>query len=109
MNDTRTVFEARRINEQLKKFKTEMKAWEKNDPEYRDWCEGIIMASIAALSIISGDQKMSRKRIGQPISLTLTPEQRDWIDSKKEPGGTRTEAIRKIINEAMKRDQKKGK
>lgn len=52
---------------------------------------------------------MSRKRIGQPISLTLTPEQRDWIDSKKEPGGTRTEAIRKIINEAMKRDQKKGK
>lgn len=55
MNDTRTVFEARRINDQLKKFKTEMKAWEKNDPEYRDWCEGIIMASIAALSIISGD------------------------------------------------------
>jgi hypothetical protein len=52
---------------------------------------------------------MTRQRIGQPISLTLTPEQKAWVDSKIEPGGTRTEAIRKIIHDAMKRDQKKEK
>lgn len=55
MNDTRTVFEARRINDQLKKFKSEMRKWEADEPEYREWCEGIIMAASAALGLISGD------------------------------------------------------
>ncbi len=45
-----------------------------------------------------------RKRIGQPISITLTDEQRAWIDSQIEPGGTRTEVIRRIIQRAL--DQK---
>lgn len=51
---------------------------------------------------------MSRKRIGQPISLTLTPEQRTWVDAQVAPGGTRTEVIRRIIQEAMDFDKRHG-
>lgn len=47
---------------------------------------------------------MSRKRIGQPISITLTPELKAWIDSKIEHGGTRTEVIRRVLNHAMMRE-----
>jgi hypothetical protein len=43
-----------------------------------------------------------RPRIGQPISITLTEEQRDWIDAQITPGGTRTEVFRRIIAAAMK-------
>ncbi len=42
------------------------------------------------------------KRIGQPISITLTPAQRAWVDSQIAAGGTRTEVIRRIIEEAMR-------
>lgn len=42
-----------------------------------------------------------RPRIGQPISLTLTEEQREWVDAQVVPGGTRTEVIRRLIHEAM--------
>lgn len=44
---------------------------------------------------------MSRKRIGQPISLTLTPEQKLGSIPKIAAGGTRTEVIRRIIEHAM--------
>lgn len=44
---------------------------------------------------------MSRKRVGQPISITLTDEQRDWIDAQIPPGSTRTEVVRRIIQAAM--------
>lgn len=44
------------------------------------------------------------KKIGQPISITLTPEQRAWVDSKICPGGTRTEVIRRIIEEAYRQE-----
>ncbi len=46
-------------------------------------------------------KKKSRKRIGQPISITLTPEQREWVDSLIPPGGTRTDVVRGIIQTAM--------
>lgn len=52
---------------------------------------------------------MSRKRIGQPISITLTPELKAWIDSKIEHGGTRTEVIRRILSDAMGKDKPKSK
>lgn len=47
------------------------------------------------------NKKPGRKRIGQPISLTLTPEQRAWIDAQIAPGETRTQVLRKIIQQAM--------
>lgn len=50
-------------------------------------------------------KKPGRPRIGQPISLTLTKEQKEWIDSQIEPGGTRTQVIRRIITEAMKNEK----
>lgn len=45
-----------------------------------------------------------KKRITQPISITVTQEQRDWIDAQVdlEPGSTRTEFIRRIITDAMR-------
>ena len=55
MNGNRTVFEARRIQDHLKKFKTDMRQWEKDEIEYREWCEGLIMAAIATLGVITGD------------------------------------------------------
>lgn len=50
-----------------------------------------------------------RKKIGTPISVTLTPEQEAWVDSQIEPGGTRTQAIRRIIQKAMDSFKKSGK
>lgn len=47
------------------------------------------------------------KKIGQPISITLTEEQRAWIDSKICPGGTRTEVIRRIIDHAFRKESPK--
>lgn len=49
--------------------------------------------------------KAGRKRIGQPISVTFTDEQRAWIDSQVEPGGTRTEVIRRIVQKAMENER----
>ncbi len=46
-------------------------------------------------------RKPGRQRIGQPISITLTDDQREWIDGQIDPGGTRTEVIRQIIQETM--------
>lgn len=40
----------------------------------------------------------------QPISLTLTEEQKAWVDSKICPGGARTEVIRRIIDSAMRKE-----
>lgn len=45
-----------------------------------------------------------RKRVGQPISVALTPELKLWIDSKKEHGGTRSEVIRRILTNAMRKE-----
>jgi Arc/MetJ-type ribon-helix-helix transcriptional regulator len=50
-------------------------------------------------------QKKGRKRIGQPISITLTEEQRAWVDSQIVAGGTRTEVIRKIIQQQMEQSK----
>lgn len=44
---------------------------------------------------------MSRKRITQPISITLTPEQRAWVLDRVPPGGTVTETVRAIIQATM--------
>jgi hypothetical protein len=44
-----------------------------------------------------------RPLLGQPISIVLTPEQRDWLDAQIPPGGTRTEVVRQIIQLAMDR------
>lgn len=49
-------------------------------------------------------KKSSKKRITQPISITLTPLQRAWVDSMILPGGTRTEVIRFLVDCAMKSD-----
>ncbi len=53
-NENRTVFEARRITDHLKKFKSDMRKWE-DEVEFREYCEGIIMAAIACLNVITGD------------------------------------------------------
>ncbi len=45
--------------------------------------------------------KAGRRRVGQPISITLTDEQRIWIDSKIPAGGTRTEVVRGLIEAAL--------
>ncbi len=45
--------------------------------------------------------KIGRPRIGQPISITLTEAQKEWVDSQIQEGETRTQAVRRIINEAM--------
>lgn len=52
--------------------------------------------------------KAGRPRIGQPISITLTEAQKDWIDSQIQEGETRTQVVRRIINEAMNKDTKWG-
>jgi len=46
-------------------------------------------------------KKAGRKRIGQPISITVTPQQRKWLEAQIPPGGTLTEAIRAIFQKAM--------
>ena len=50
-------------------------------------------------------KKISKKRIGQPISITLTDKQRAWIDSQIPDGGTRTEVIRSIIQQQMEQSK----
>ncbi len=50
-----------------------------------------------------------RPKIGQPISVTLTPEQKAWIDSRIRPRGTRTEVIRMIIQHAMTSSRWRGR
>lgn len=52
---------------------------------------------------------MSRKRIGQPISVTFTPEQAAWLRSKIEAGGTLTEVVRRIVDHAMRKETGKKK
>ena len=47
------------------------------------------------------NNKPSRKRIGQPISITLTLEQIAWIMAQVQPGETKMTVIRQIIQEAM--------
>lgn len=54
MTDNRTVFAVRAVTDQLKKVRSDMKRWERDEPEYRDWCDGILTSAIAALEIISG-------------------------------------------------------
>lgn len=61
------------------------------------------------MQMLENVKPIGRPLLGQPISLTVSDEMREWIDSKIVPGGTRTEVIRKIVNDAMKRDQKKEK
>ncbi len=41
------------------------------------------------------------RRIGQPISITLTDEQRAWVDAQIPPGETRTQVVRALIQAAM--------
>lgn len=45
--------------------------------------------------------KKGRKKIGPPISVTVTPEQRRWLNTQIPMGGTLTQVIRKIIEDAM--------
>jgi hypothetical protein len=42
---------------------------------------------------------------GHPLSITLTDEQREWIDSRLAPAEPRTVFIRRLIQEAMERDK----
>lgn len=46
-------------------------------------------------------KRPGRKPIGPPISITLTPEQRDWLISLIEPGGTLTGVVRRLVQTAM--------
>jgi len=45
--------------------------------------------------------KVGRPRVGQPISITLTDAQREWVDAQIPPGGTRTQVMRAIVHAAM--------
>lgn len=45
-------------------------------------------------------KKAGRHRIGQPITVVLTEEQRKWIDAQVKGGATRASVIRGIIEEA---------
>ncbi len=40
-----------------------------------------------------------------PVSIAITPEQRHWITSKTPLGSTRSETVRRVIDEAMKREK----
>lgn len=46
-------------------------------------------------------EKRGRKRIGQPISITVTDDQRAWLEAQVPEGGALTEVVRRIITEAM--------
>ena len=50
-----------------------------------------------------------RKRVGQPISITLTDDQRAWVDSLVPPGGSRARVVRDLIAAAMRSDRAKAK
>lgn len=45
---------------------------------------------------------VGRPRIGEAISITLTDEQRAWVDAQIPPGGTRTSVVRRLVDAAMR-------
>lgn len=56
---------------------------------------------------MSEQEKAGRPRIGQPISITVTDDQRAWIDAQIPPGGTRTAVVREILAAAIGRHEKR--
>ncbi len=48
-------------------------------------------------------KKVGRPKIGQPISITLTKKQRDWLEAQREDGEPLTRVVRKLISECMDR------
>lgn len=56
MSDNRTVLECKEIQRALRNLRLKMRERE-DETEYREWCDGIIMAAIAALGVIAGDFK----------------------------------------------------
>lgn len=55
---------------------------------------------------MSKKKKVGRPRIGQPISVTLTDEQKAWVDAQIPPGGARTEVIRDLVEQAIADDRR---
>ncbi len=51
--------------------------------------------------------KIGRPKIGEPISITLTAEQKAWVDDQIEEGGTRTQVVRGIIDREMRASWKR--
>ena len=54
-----------------------------------------------------GKRGPGRTRIGQPISITLTDEQKDWLIRLITPGNTLTGIVRSIIQAEMEKDKKR--
>ncbi len=50
-----------------------------------------------------------RERVGEPISITVTDAQRDWLDSRIPPGGNRASLVRAIIQAEIDRDARRVK
>ena len=46
------------------------------------------------------------KRVGKPISISLTDEQIEWLADMTPPGSTRSETIRRLVQEAMDQELK---
>lgn len=57
MSDNRTELRGKDIQGILKAFSAEMNLWEIDNPEYREYCEGIIRSCISALGNITGEYK----------------------------------------------------
>lgn len=51
------------------------------------------------------NNKRGRRRIGQPISITLTDEQRAWVQAQVKPGETKMVVIRNLIQREIEADK----
>jgi hypothetical protein len=51
--------------------------------------------------------KVDPRRIGVAKNFTLTDAQIAWIESKQRPGMSRCEALRKILDDAMRQERVK--
>lgn len=47
--------------------------------------------------------------LAEPLSVQLTRQQREWLDSRRSPGLSRSAVIRLVIQEAMSREQGQAK
>lgn len=45
--------------------------------------------------------KRGRPKLGAPISIVLTDEQRDWLEAQLTPGNSLASVVRRVIQEAM--------
>jgi len=48
-----------------------------------------------------------RPRVGRPISITITDEQKAWLEARRLPGESLCMAVRRVLSEAMKTKKEK--